>query len=272
MPELPDPKARPHPWHAVPPSLEGAGNRPSSSNGYAELHVTSNFTFLTGASHPDEMVAQAAALGYRAIAITDRNSLAGIVRGHVAAKDAGIPFVVGCRLEFQADTSLIDEHALTPAHSQRERECALTILNYPTSRAAYGRLCQLLTRGKRRTIKGECHLVLHDLLEFQEGLLAVVIPPVRLDQHFLEVLQGMRRILDDDRLSLAVSRPYNQDDRTRLMMLSSLAEHVGVPLVATNDVHYHVPQRRALQVVLTCVRHGCTIDEAGFWLFPKGER
>ncbi len=138
MPELPDPKARPHPWdrHGVPvisislegggqgvgeahelsaaitsascaspapspPHFQGGGNRPSPSFQYVELHVTSNFTFLTGASHPDEMVEQAAALGYRAIAITDRNSLAGIVRGHVAAKETGIAFVVGCRLEIE---------------------------------------------------------------------------------------------------------------------------------------------------------------------------
>jgi error-prone DNA polymerase len=274
MPELPDPKARPHPWHGeciILEEAQGAARRAAEHNDYAELHVTSNFTFLTGASHPDEMVAQAAALGYRAIAITDCNSLAGIVRGHVAAQEAGIPFVVGCRLAFQSDAPpSFDEELLTSALSQRERR--FSILVYPTSRAAYGRLCQLLTRGKRRTVKGQCHLVLHDLLEFQEGLLGIVVPPVILDQHFLEVLRGLRRVFDDDRLSLAVSRLYQQDDARRLMMLNVLATHVGVPLVATNDVHYHAPHRRPVQDVLTCVRHGCTIDDAGFRLFPNGEQ
>ena len=109
MPELPDPKARPHPWHAEHSTAAGThcGTTPQSPAAkqidYAELQVTSNFTFLTGASHPDELAVQAAALGYRAIAITDCNTLAGIVRGHVAAKKAEIPFVVGCRLSFNED-------------------------------------------------------------------------------------------------------------------------------------------------------------------------
>ena len=228
---------------------------------YAELHVTSNFSFLTGASHPDEFVEQAAALGYRAIAITDRNSVAGIVRGHVAAKEHGVRFVVGCRLEFGQSREVTDE--------------GLSVLVYPTSRDAYGRMCQLLTRGKRRAPKGECHLVLHDLIEFQEGLLAIVIAPPSpevLDQQFLESLQGLRRIFDDDRLSLAVSRLYGENDDQRMRMLAALAQHVGMPLVATNDAHYHVPERRSLQDVVTCVRHGCTIHEAGFRLFANGER
>ena len=235
---------------------------------YAELHVTSNFTFLTGASHPDEFVEEAAALGYRAIAITDRNSLAGIVRGHVAAKETGIPFVVGCRLEF-GDGEI---ECQPPRQSRGLTDDRLSVLVYPTSRDAYGRMCQLLTRGKRRAPKGECHLVLQDLIEFQEGLLAIIIPPTILDQQFLETLQGLRRIFDEDRLSLAVSRLYSENDDQRARMLAALAQHVGVPLVATNDAHYHVPERRALQDVVTCVRHGCTIHEAGFRLFANGER
>src|SRR5262245_11358296 len=99
MPELPQPKPRPHPWHTPSrlhqPDSDTRASIPTSGV-YVDLHVTSNFTFLTGASHPDELAQQAAALGQRAIAVTDRNSLAGIVRAHVAAKDVGIQFIVGC--------------------------------------------------------------------------------------------------------------------------------------------------------------------------------
>ena len=248
MPELPDPKDRLHPWKASfdTPSIL----RPSSSD-YAELHVTTNFTFLTGASHPEELVEQAAALGHRAIAVTDANTLAGIVRAHVAAKQVGIPLAIGCRLCLMTD---------------------LQILVYPTSRDAYARLCRLLTTGKRRTNKGECDLLLHDLVEHNKGLLAIAIPPAVLDELFIETLTGLKRVFDDDRLSLASSCLYGYDDRGRLAQLAMLADHANVPLVATNDVHYHIPERRPLQDVITCIRHTCTLSEAGFKLFPHGER
>jgi error-prone DNA polymerase len=250
MPELPEPKVRPHP-NLIASDGDRAALRSLAIEPYAELQVTSNFTFLTGASHPDELVQQAAMLGYRAIAITDRNSLAGIVRAHVAAKEIGIPLAIGCRLEIYPD---------------------LSILVYPTSRAAYGRLCRLLTLGKRRAEKGQCHLTIHDVMEHHQGLLAVVIPPETLDQQFIETLHGLRRCFDDDRISLAVSRLYNAYDQTRLNQLHALSLHTNVPLAVTNDVHYHVPQRRALQDVITCIRHGCTIDEAGLRLFANAER
>src|SRR5258708_1553301 len=111
---------------------------------FAELQCTTNFTFLTGASHPDELVHKAAALGYRALAITDTNTLAGIVRAHVAAKEAKLQLIIGSRLRFIEPTDLC-------------------VLVYPTDLASYGRLCRLLTLGKRRAPKGECHLALHDL-------------------------------------------------------------------------------------------------------------
>src|SRR5215831_7402123 len=127
------------------PVFDGGGPAPPADNGpgYAELQVTSNFSFLRGASHPDELVLTAAALGHRAIAITDRNSFAGIVRAHHAAKEIGIRLVIGCRLDLRDGTSL---------------------LAYPTNRAAYGRLTRLLTLGKRRAPKGECHLDYNDLV------------------------------------------------------------------------------------------------------------
>src|ERR1700720_316885 len=124
--------------------------------GYAELQVTSNFSFLRGASHPDELVVTAAALGHQAIAITDRNSLAGIVRAHHAAKEVGIRLVVGCRLDLRDGSSL---------------------LAFPEDRAAYGRLTRLLTLGKRRAPKGECHLDYADVVAHGEGQILIVLPP-----------------------------------------------------------------------------------------------
>ena len=123
---------------------------------YAELQVTTNFSFLRGAAHPDELVLTAAALGHQAIAITDRNSLAGIVRARHAAKEVGIRLVVGCRLDLRDGTSL---------------------LAFPEDRAAYGRLTRLLTLGKRRAPKGECHLDYADVVAHGDGQIVVVLPP-----------------------------------------------------------------------------------------------
>src|SRR5512134_724133 len=128
--------------------------------GYAELEVATNFTFLTGGSHPEELVATAKALGLDAIAVTDRNTLAGIVRAHIAAKEAGIKFIVGARLDLQDAPSL---------------------LAYPIDRAAYGRLCRLLTLGQRRAEKGQCMLFLDDVAAHAEGLIFIVLPPGDLD-------------------------------------------------------------------------------------------
>jgi DNA polymerase III alpha subunit len=127
------------------------GMRPMPDPAYVELAAASNFSFLRGASHAEELVVQAARLGLGGIAITDRNSLAGVVRGHMAAKEAGLAFAPGCRLVF------IDG---TP-----------DILVWPEDRAAYGNLCELLTLGKRRAPKGECHLTLEDCFAHGRGLL-----------------------------------------------------------------------------------------------------
>jgi error-prone DNA polymerase len=252
VPEHPSPKATLHPWRD--PDRRGSFISQSAQRfTYCDLHVTSNFTFLTGASHPEELIRTAARLGHGAATITDRNSLAGIVRAHVAAKQVGISFVVGCRVEFGES----DRHS---------------VLLYPTDLDAYGQLCTLLTLGKQRAVKGACQLSLHDLIDHHEKLLAVIMPPERLDQAFLEIVEGMRRVFDDDRLSIAASCLSGPDDRSRLDRVARLAAHTGVPLVATNDVHYHIPQRRALQDVLTCIRHGCLLDEAGFRLLPNAER
>jgi len=219
---------------------------------YAELQVTSNFSFLRGASHPDELVEQAAKHGYTAIAITDRNTVAGVVRAHLAAKTAGIRFIPACRLD------LLDGPSL---------------LAYPTDITAWGRLCALLSRGNLRAEKGECHLYKNDLFEFAAGIKFIVVPPASLnarfdfDDVFKQDVKQYREALGNE-LYVAANRSYNGDDAKRLFRLSQL----GIPMVATNDVYYHEPARRQLQDVVTCVREKCTINNAGFRLHPNAER
>ncbi|MCY2952165.1 MAG: error-prone DNA polymerase [Planctomycetota bacterium] len=225
---------------------------------YAELDVTTNFSFLCGASHPDELVYRAAELGYRAIAITDLNTLAGVVRAHAAARQIAErgnrppKLVIGSRL------SLAD----TP-----------DLLVWATDRAAYARLCRLLTLGKRRAQKGDCSLTLDDFLAHSPGLLAAIIPPTSPDEFENQKtkIEHLRDALAH-RLSLATSCLYANDDRTHLSDLIHLSRHFQIPLLATNNVHYHIPDRRNLQDILTCIRHTCTIHDAGFRLFPNAER
>ncbi|PKU25382.1 error-prone DNA polymerase [Telmatospirillum siberiense] len=217
---------------------------------YAELQVTSNFTFLEGASHPDELVTAAAALGMGALGLTDRNSLAGIVRAHDAAKKAGLRLVVGTRLEFTDGAS---------------------VLCFPTDRAAYGRLTRLLTMGKRRAGKGQCRISRDDLLTGGEGQILVVLPPSRLDRTFADQLRDWNAALPG-RCYLAAQRRFRADDERWMAGLSRLADATALPLVATNDVLYHAPSRRPLQDVLRCIRDGCAIAEAGWRLSPHAER
>jgi error-prone DNA polymerase len=218
--------------------------------GYAELQVTTNFSFLRGASHPEEMVTAAAGLGTAAIGIADRNTLAGIVRAHTAAKASGIRLVVGARLDLDDAPSL---------------------LCFPTDRAAYGRLCRLLSLGHRRAPKAECRLTLADLTAFGEGQILVAVPP---DEPGADFPHFLGRLQQDfgDRLSLAVAKLYQGDDDVRLATLAAMGSACGVPLVATNDVHAHDATRRPLQDVLTCIREHCTLRDAGYRLFANGER
>ncbi len=219
---------------------------------YTELQVTTNFSFLRGGSHPEELVEQAADYGHAKIAITDRNSVAGVVRAHLAAKARGIKIIPACRL------CLLDGPDL---------------LAYPADQDAWGRLCALLTTGNLRAEKGECHLYKNDVYEHAKGIKFIVIPPAALnkrfdfDDTFKADLAAYSEALGTE-LYLQASRSYNGDDAKRLYRLSQL----GVPMVATNDVYYHEPSRRELQDVLTCVREKCTIGNAGFLLYPNAER
>ncbi len=217
---------------------------------YAELQVSTSFSFLEGASHPDELAMTAASLGHAAIAVTDRNSLAGVVQAHKAGRERGVRVVVGCRLD------------LTDAAS---------LLAYPTDRAAYARLSRLLTLGKRRAPKGACFIGRQDVLEHAEGMLFLLLPPDRRDESFVHELRDWRNGLGRQ-LHLAASHRYRGDDARRLAWLAGLAEAERVPMVATNDVLYHSPARRPLADVMACIREKTTIDEAGWLLSANAER
>ena len=208
---------------------------------YSELQCASHFSFLRGASSCQELLEQAAALGISALAITDRNSLAGIVRAHEAAKATGVRLVVGCRLEL-ADGAVV--------------------LVYPTDRAAYGRLCRLLSLGKRRGGKGECVLGWEDLEGFAEGLMGVLAPDMP-DGQCAGWLRRLRGVFGG-RAYVALSLRRRPGDQMRLHDLSVMAGAARVATVVTNDVLYHHPERRILQDVVCCIRTGRTIDDVGF--------
>src|SRR5579864_966024 len=217
---------------------------------YVELQVTSCFSFLRGASFPEELVDAAVTLGHRAVALTDRNSLAGVVRAHQRAREQQCRFVLGCRLDFEDRPSL---------------------LLYPTDRAAYARLCRLLTRGKRRAEKGECRLTYADLREQGAGQVVVALPPERCDAGFAAFLSELARDFGD-RAYLGAQHLYRGDDAKRLHRLNRLAQQSGLPMVALNDVRYHRPERRRLLDVMTAIREHCTVAEAGLKLLANAER
>ncbi|HEY5289050.1 MAG TPA: error-prone DNA polymerase, partial [Caulobacteraceae bacterium] len=218
---------------------------------YAELQTTTNYSFLRGASHPGELVLAAKALGLAAIGITDRNTLAGVVRAWAKGREIDQRVLAGARLDF-ADA--------TPS-----------VLCYPTDREAWGRLTRLLTLGQRRAAKGECHLTGADLLAHGEGQLILVVPPRNLDESFEVQLASLAEAFAG-RAWLVASRPYGGRDLKRLWRLDALAERRRAPLIAANDVLYHGPERRALQDILTCVREKCAIDDAGLRLEANAER
>src|SRR5580704_11101572 len=216
---------------------------------YAELAVTTNFSFLRGASHPGEMVARADELKLAAIGIADRNSFAGVVRAYDEAKDRTIKLIVGTRLV------TVD---------------GFEVLTYPKNRQAYGRLCQLLTVGNRKAKKGECHLTFEQILDASEDQIFIVMPPHDGDD-FTTRLSALARAAPG-RTFLAGAHYYRGDEPRRLGLLAELGERHGAPLVAVNDVHYHAPERRPLLDVVTCIRGKCTFSEAGFRLAANAER
>ena len=219
---------------------------------YAELAVTTNFSFLRGASHPEELVARARRLGLAGIGIADRNSVAGVVRAHMAAQAAGLRLAVGARLVFADGTP--------------------DMLAFPRDRPAWGGLTRLLSRGKRRAEKGDCILHIDDLIDFIAGLNLIVMAPSRIDAAALPAL--LRRLAEKSEHSiwLAAGMLYRGDDGRRCARLADIAERTAVPLIAVNDVLYHAPKRRALQDIVTCIREHVTIDAAGRLLEANAER
>lgn len=223
---------------------------------YTELQITTNFSFLRGASHPEEMAEQAAAHGYSAIAITDRNTFAGIVRGHVAAKKYGLRLIPACRLDLVDGTSL---------------------LALPSDLKAYSSISNLLTLGNIRTEKGKCQLYKADIYQHSKGTRFIVVPPTSLnenfdfDHSFKKDLKEYRDAIGDN-LYIAATRTYGGDDLKQLHRIYQLSRDFHTPMVATNDVYYHNPARRELQDIVTCVREKCTIYNAGYRLHPNAER
>ena len=238
MPEQPPPK------HALARKVYAQDKRPAVP--YAELYCRTNFSFLEGASHPDELVERAAQLGYAALAVTDRSSLAGVVRAHVAAKEASLKLIIGALVEPVDGPPLL-----------------LWVMN----RAGYGRLSRLLTLGRRSAPKGECLLAFDDVARHNDGLLAGAL----LHDATLPQLQRCRDLFGERGYGVA-SLHRGARDRQRLQRFRHSSAEARLPFLVANDVHYHIPQRRPLHDVLTAVRHGCTVAELGARRFANAER
>ena len=217
---------------------------------YIELNVRTNFTFLAGASHPEEYVRRAADLGHPAIAITDCNSVAGLVRAHAEAKKLGQRILVGAELQLA------------------DGQCLVAL---PTDREAYGRLTRLITVGRRRAEKGSCELHMEDVEAHGQGTLFIYLPPEQPDAALAEQLARIALRFPGN-FYLAANHLYRGDDARRIETLAGIAEAARVPLVASNAVTMHAPERRALADVLTCIREKCTIDQAGLRVLKNAER
>jgi error-prone DNA polymerase len=222
---------------------------------YSELQVTSNFSFLQGASHPEELVEQAHALGYNAIAITDINTLAGIVRAHVAAKKIGIQLLVGACLQLQN---------------------AVPILVYPINKNGYAQLCNVLTTGNLRAQKGECHIFKEDVFAILNDVVIVACTAVQLDSNWQLPINYKEDVIAYKKhfpnFYIAINRSYKNSDAKLNYSIQQFATENNIPLVATNNVFYHNAERRQLQDVVTCVKNKCTIYNAGYLLYANAER
>ena len=213
---------------------------------YVELFAISNFTFLTGASHAEELVVRAKQLGLGGVAIADRNTFAGIVRGHTAAKELGLPYIVATRL------GLID---------------GTELLVYPKTRTAFGQLCRLLTLGKRRTVKGQCDLTLEDVCAYADDCVVIGLDGADLPT----ALEALRRQASVD-VFLGLCPVYDGQDQERFEARIVLARQLGIGPVALGNVIMHAASRLRLADVLSCIREKTTIDELGRRALPNAER
>ncbi len=221
---------------------------------YSELHCLSNFSFQRGASHPQELVRQAQALGYNALALTDECSLAGIVRAWEVAKEIGLKLIVG------------GEFSIT--------DLGKVVLLAPDAEG-YAQLCALMTLGRRRSSKGRYALSMKDLCTGLDRLLTLWIPewPEQglPEAKFTQALDALKPHFDQ-RLWIAWERHLHPEDRRRLSLLRQLSRFHGLPMVAAGDVRYHVRERQALHDVQSCIRAGCTVFDAAAPIYPNGER
>ncbi|MCF2905558.1 error-prone DNA polymerase [Octadecabacter sp. CECT 8868] len=236
-------------------TLDEGAFTPNARSKFVELSVSTCFSFLRGASDAADLAAAAWALGYDAIGCADLNTMAGVVRLHSEALKACMRPVIGCRL------------ALVTGEE---------FLAYPRDRAAYGRLCTLLSKGKMHGVDGEwqakgvCDITLEDLASHSDGVQLVALPPTQLDT-FIADFARLKRALPTLK-HIAASYLYHGDDVARINRLDALAKAHGLSILATNDVHYHAPERRPLQDVMTCILHKTTIQKAGFLLQANAER
>ncbi len=268
---------------------------------YAELCVTSNFTFLTGASHPEELVTRAAELGLSAIAITDQNSVAGVVRAFSALKELTRLRDEARTAQVQTETGptirsrVVTDHSSRQVHHQIATDATLSVpadlvlpklivgarivvrdsavhwLALPTDVTAWSRLTQMLSLGKRRAHKGECHLTCDDLLQRGEGIIFIALLPDPLeDPNHLNHLRPMATAFPGA-CFLGMPPVYDGRDQIRFDALAQVAQNSGLPLVAVGDVMMHRSARRPLADVLTCLREGCTIDTIGERRLTNGE-
>ncbi len=259
--------------------------------GYAELCVTTNFTFLTGASHPEELVTRAAELGLAAIAITDRNSLAGVVRAYRALQILREEAEESIRIRSQHRIDSCSRQEIGRPQDIRRpdmprlprlitgcrlvlRDSAVEWLTLPTDKPAYQRLTRLLTLGKRRAGKGECHLDMNDLLQGCAGMILIALPgdPLSADLPAMAREIGRARRRYPGHVFTGAAPRYDGNDRARLARCARLAGRAGAPMVALGDVLMHRASRRQLADVLTCMRLGCTIDRIGRNALPNAER
>jgi len=260
---------------------------------YAELAVTSNFSFLRGASHPEELVTRAAMLGLDAIAITDRNSLAGVVRAYSALKEIkrAVREGVAVRSRTQTDPSSRQTFNAVPPLAAPQtvklprlivgarlclRDSPVDWIALPTDRAAYERLSRLLTLGKRRAEKGDCHLDFADLLAASAGLILIALPQVAdpVEGICETAKDHVRRLRQEvpGHVFLGAAPRYDGSDQAWFLTCARAAHSLATPMVAVGDVLMHQASRRRLADVLTCLREGCTIDQIGTRALPNGER
>ena len=262
---------------------------PPPPHGYAELCVTTNFTFLTGASHPEEMVTRAAELGLEAIAITDRNSLAGVVRAYSALKELRREAEEAIRIRSQHRIDSCSRQEIgTPRPIARPAApklprlitgCRLMLADsevewvaLPRDRAAYQRLTRLLTLGKRRAEKGACHLTLADMLEGAAGMILIALPRQDAAPRMAAAHLRMAVKRFPGQVFLGAAPRYDGGDQARIQRAARLAHRVAAPMVAVGDVLMHRAHRRQLADVLTCMREHITIDEIGTRALPNAER